>query len=403
MPTITRKIQLGFDYPKEELKEVYDRWYSYQNIVHKAANLVATHQFFQEKSKDFFYLTDEAKVKLENIAKDPKGILNTSRDNTTYQLLSKSFKGECYTGMLSALNTNVCKSFRAESKDIWSGKKSLRSYKRNIPMPIRKADTSAWLKLEDGNYSFFVYGTKFRTYFGKDLSDNQSIMDRAFTGDYKFCDSSIQLKGNKMFLLAVFSFEKEIYVPKIDNVAECYLDPIQPIIIKNGGRKKKGSDEKENFVIGDGLEHGYRIKAIRDSLRRVQITTKYSKGGRGRNRKLETIERFKGLEKNFTENRMHNYSRDLINYCLKREIGKIIFVNYEFSKEEVKDPKNKTLLQSWSYYNLGGKITYKAAIHGIVVEIKTIKTDARVIEEKDEKAKKTKKAKKYEHEEEVAI
>ncbi len=64
-------------------------------------------------------------------------------------------------------------------------------------MPVRSADTSKWKKLDDGNFSFFVYGTPFKTYFGKDLSDNESIIDRAISGDFKLSDSSIKLEKNQ--------------------------------------------------------------------------------------------------------------------------------------------------------------------------------------------------------------
>jgi hypothetical protein len=174
-----------------------------------------THLYIQENIKDLFYLTDEVRVKLSNIEKDADGILTTSKDNSTYQMLSRAFKGECPMGMLSGLNSIICKKYKTDAFDIKCGKKSLSSFRNNIPMPIRSGDISQWKKLaEDGNYTFFVYGLPFKTWFGKDLSDNESIFDRAIVdrailaGEYKLCDSSISIEKRggkfKMFFLAVF-------------------------------------------------------------------------------------------------------------------------------------------------------------------------------------------------------
>ena len=239
MPTITRRVKIDFNVEnKEQLKDCYKKIFSWQKIVHKAANYIATQFYIQDQIKDLFYLTDEIKIKLANIQKDPEGIFTTSRDNTTYQLLSKKFKGECPMGMLSGLNTIIAKTYKKESSEIWKGEKSLRTYRDTVPMPIRSADTSNWKKQEDGNYTFFVYGTSFKTYFGRDLSGNELMFDRAISGDYKLCDSSIQLikdsitKKWKMFYLAVFSFEKQEIKLDKNKVANCFLHIDYPIIIK---------------------------------------------------------------------------------------------------------------------------------------------------------------------------
>ncbi len=129
MPTITRKIQLLFDVKeKSELKPLYEKWYKWQRIVHKSANQIATHLYLHDNIKEFFYLTDETKVKLTSVRKDIEGILMCSRDNTTYQVLSKLWKSECPMGMLAGLNMLIAKTYKKESKDILLGKRSLRTW-----------------------------------------------------------------------------------------------------------------------------------------------------------------------------------------------------------------------------------------------------------------------------------
>lgn len=378
---ITRKVQVNFDVEKSQLPELYKKVFSWQRIVHKAANWIITHQYLQENIKDLFYLTENVKVKLANIEKDEDGILTTSKDNTTYRVLSEAFKGECPMGMLSGLNTAICKKYKSDAFEVKTGQKSLASFKKNIPMPVRAADISSWKKMEDDNYSFFVYGIPFKTYFGKDLSRNQDIFDKALvSGEYKLCDSSLALEKHgkkwKLFLNAVISFNKEKIKLSQKKTAVCRLSLNYPIIIL---------EKKEKFYyIGTAEEYLHRRLAIKGALSRLQKNCKYSKGGHGRTNKMKAIERYEKLENNYISSRMHLYSRQLIDYCIKRGIGKIVLDNYEevVDKTHEDTEESKFLLASWSYYNLADKIKYKAAKVGIVVEV-VGKKDAATDEEKE--------------------
>ncbi len=365
---ITRKVQISFDVPKSELKDCYTKIFGWQRIVHKAANWIVSHQYLIENVKDFFYLTDEVKVKLANIEKDEDGILTTSKDNTTYQLLSKAFKGECPMGMLSGLNTAVCKKYKSDAFKIKKGEISVPTYRDNIPMPIRSADISQWKATDDDNFSFFVYGIPFKTYFGKDLSGNKEIFERAIVEtEYKFCDSSIKMEKHggkwKMFLLAVFSFDKQVIKVDPEKVASCRLSMQYPIVV---------TEKKDKFWnIGTAEEFLHRRMAIKGGLQRLQKACKYNNGGKGREKKMEAIERFKKVEDNYINSRMHLYSRQLVDYCIKRGIGKIVLENYKEVVDETHEEteKAKFLLQSWSYYSLSEKIKYKAAKVGIETEL----------------------------------
>lgn len=387
MPTITRKIQISFVVEdKKQLKELYNKIYKWQLIVQKAANRVATLSYIQENIKDLFYIEEGTKLKLADIDKDPDGFLTMSKANTTYQVLSKRYKGEAPMGMLSALNTVIRKTYDEERVAVSKGEKSLRSYRGNIPMPVRAADITKWVKNEDGSYSFFVYGTWFKTYFGKEFKvkdinkRNSTILGRVFDETlpkekrYKFCDSSIQLKKEyneetkkletKMFLLAVFRFEKEAYEPDKEKVAQCFLSEEYPIYIKN--------DDGSIYTIGTQEEFTHRRKQIKEGLRRVKASAKYNEGGRGRRRKTSSADRFNSAEKNYIENKMHLYARMVVKYCLERGIGMVVLNNYE----EVKDKTHKNtdesrlLLSTWSYYGLTEKLRYKLAIWNIELELK---------------------------------
>lgn len=405
MPTVTRKIELSFDVEdKAELKDLWKRVYNWNYNVRQAANYLSSHLWMQQHLKDMFYVTEAVKVKLANITKDPDGILITSKDNTTYQVLSKKYKGEMPMGMLSGLNAVIAKTYAKEAKDVNMGLKSLRTYRETIPLPVRTADISQWQKLPDGNYSFFVYGTRFKTYFGLDLSFNEIMMDRAVGRfsykhpqlqkaekqnrkrkarfgividendeiEYKLCDSSLSIedrknregkKKKKIFFNAVFSFDSMKRMVDQERVAECFLSEDCPIVIKE-------SDTRQ-YAIGTKNEYQHRRLVIRASLNRLKKELKYEGNGDGRRLKMQALDGFEKLEKRFVNFKMHKYSKALVDYCLKRGIGAIRLNNYKEIKEKLKQDTDeaKLLLSSWSYFSLAEKIKYKAAAYGITVEI----------------------------------
>lgn len=350
---------------KKEINELYKKWRTWRTIVRKAANMIVVHQYLQDNIKELFYLTEDIKYKLAKASEDEFGMLNTSAANSTYQVLSKKFKGEVPMGMMSGLNMVIAKTYKKESKDVWAGKRTLRSYRDDIPLPVRFRDTANWHKLEDGNYAFSVYGTNFRTHFGRDKSANESIVDRVFAaGEYKFCDSSIFFdKKGKIFLNAVFSFEKQEIKLDKEKVADCYLSVEYPIVIKEAKDKM--------YTIGTKEEYLYRRMAIKAALRRKQKALKYNTQRDGRKLKLQALNAFEEWEKNFVNTRMHVYSRELINYCIKRGIGKIVLNNFTEAQEKTHEEteESKFLLSSWSYFNLSDKIKYKASLFGIEVEV----------------------------------
>ena len=368
---ITRKIQINFDVPKEKLKECYDIIFGYQRIVHHAANHVMTHQHMLKAVRDDYMFTDEVKKKIANIDNDEDGILTTSKEASTYQLLSKKFKGICPMGMLSAVNRNVIAKYETIAKDLYLGRTSLPTFSSSMPMPIRIADVRDWKQNIDeyGNFTFHIYKLSFKTFFGADKSNNKSILDRAVFGreGYKLCDSSIKLEKHggkwKMFLLAAVSFEQSPFAADPEKVAVCRLGIEHPIIILQKSNKFFGIGTAEEFL--------HRRMAIRNALSRLQKASKYNVGGKGRKKKLVSIERFKNKEDNYVESRMHLYSRMLIDYCLKNNIGKIVLDNYKEVVEKTHEDtdQSRLLLSSWSYYGLSQKIKYKATKFGIEIEI----------------------------------
>jgi IS605 OrfB family transposase len=357
---ITRKIQLNFNVAdKAELKLKFKKIYEWQRICHKAANWVATHQYIQSEIQSIHYIVNEEKVKLADVHKDEDGILTTSRQNTTYQVLSRAFKGEAPMAMLTALNTVVSGTVKQELQEVRMGKRSLRTYRDTIPMPMPSASFRTWKKSEDGNYTFELFDLSFKTYFGRDLSGNEVILDSALAGEYKLCDSSLQLKKGKIFLLAVFKLPPTPVKLLEGKVCAAELSADYPIIANIG---------KKTLMIGTAEEYLHRRVQIQRALQRLQAASRYNEGGKGRTKKLAALDRFHEKEKNYVTTKAHQYSSMLVDHCVKHKCAQLVLKKQTAKQEEAKaefEQGEPFLLRNWGYYGLKEKIAYKCRKFGI--------------------------------------
>ena len=355
---VTRKIQLLIDSEdKEVVKNAIDQLYNWQWICFRAANMIMSHHFVQERVKDFFYLTEEIKLKIADEKKDENGMLKSSRQNTTYRLLSNHFKGQIPTNILSNLNNTLISYFNKEKDAYWKGEKSLRNYKRNIPLPFGAEVISKLSKNADNrNFTFRLFQIPFRTYLGKDRSDKKIMLDRIVAGTLKLRASQIQLDKGKIFLLAAVQIEKEQHSLDPTIIAEASLSIEHPVIVKVG---------RHEHAIGNREEFLHRRLAIQAAVNRVKKAVPFIGGGHGRKRKMKSLEDYRHMEKRYVEQKLHVYSRMLIDFCVKHHAATLLLINQQEKEEIAKE--DHYLLQNWSYYSLKDKISYKAEKAGIQV------------------------------------
>jgi len=134
---LTRKIRLIVDLPtQEERKEVLSTLYKWRNICFRAANLIVSHLYVQGMVKEFLYLSEGVIHKLVDEKKDEAGILQRSRINTTYRVISDRFKGEIPTNILICLNNRLYSSFNKDYQGYLKGEASLKNFKRDMAFPF---------------------------------------------------------------------------------------------------------------------------------------------------------------------------------------------------------------------------------------------------------------------------
>ncbi|SDF81413.1 hypothetical protein SAMN05216464_1353 [Mucilaginibacter pineti] len=354
---LTRKIQLLLNSDDAAFrKDCFTKLYDWQWICFRAANYIFTHHYVQEQIKEFIYITDEVKVKLADIKKDEDGILTTSKANTTYQLLSKYFKGEIPMDFISCLNHTLVSNYNNERVAYWKGEKSLRNYKRDIPLPF-SAKQLKFIPMEKGReYQLTLFQIPFRTYLGKDRTDKSVLLKRAIAGNLKISSCALKLDKGKIFLLASFQMDKEANQLDSSVIAEASLSLEFPITLKIG---------RSDYRIGSKEEFLHRRIALQNARRRLQIGSTFNRSGQGRKRKLKSVEAYKDHEKKYVDYKLHVYSRRLIDLCVKHQAATLLLINQEQKEEVAKE--DEFLLRNWSYYGLKEKIEYKANKAGITL------------------------------------
>jgi len=355
---LTRKVQLVINSDnKDFVSEVFKKLYQWRYICFRSANYIFTHLFIQHQLKELFYLRDDVKVKLADIAKNSDGILTCSQLNTTYQVLSKRFKGDIPMHIIATLGMTLSKHFNNEREEYLKGERSIRNYKKDIPIPFGSKDITQLQAMQNGReYSFQLFKIPFRTYLGKDQMYKRPLFESLLKGEVTLRGSSIQIEKNKIYWLASFEIAKDINDLDTSIVAEAHLSIDYPIILHIG---------KVRHTIGSKEEFLHRRLAIQAARSRSQKAASFNRGQHGRRRKLKAVESFKDKERNYIDQRLHLYSRRLIDLCVRYRAGSLILVDQ--TNKEAAAEGDEFLLRNWSYYSLKHKIEYKAEKSGIMV------------------------------------
>ncbi|SFN53949.1 hypothetical protein [Salegentibacter flavus] len=354
--TLTRRIQLLIDLPtEEERREAKGKLYQWRYRCHKAANLIVSHLYVQEMIQEFFYLSVGVKYKLVDKKKDELGLFNRSRMNTTYRMVSDRFKGEMPTNILSQLNSRIQSTFKKNREEYWRGERSLHNFKKEMAFPFSMEGVCGLeFNPEKSAFCFRFFSIPVKTYLGRAFNDKWKLMHQLTKGEIKMRTSHLKLKDGKIFMLATFEIEKEKHKLRPEVVAEASLSLEYPIMVKIG---------KARLSIGSREEFLYRRLAIQAACRRTREGVKYARSGNGRKRKAKAVERFREKEHNYVNHRLHLYSRELIDFCVKHQAGTLVLVDQEKKIEIARE--EAFVLRNWSYYDLMTKIKYKAEKAGI--------------------------------------
>lgn len=424
MAIITRKIELKLcteGLSEEERKKQWNLLYHINDNLYKSANNISSKLYLDEHVSSLVRLKHkEYKDLLKDLAKAKK---KKNPDDDTIAEMENRLKGyehemteqelaickyademssltlaygfatelelEIYAQILTQIQSKVHKDFQNDQKDVREGNRSIRTYKKGLPIPFpwndtikievnRKSNTEEKEKKsrrDNEEYDFYLNwynGMRFRLHFGKDRSNNYQIVKRCFkldeycTDNYQLKTSSIQLVSNNkktdLYLLLVVGIPQEKH--SLNNQIVVGVDlgiNVPAYVATNVTEDRKAIGNREHF-----LNARMAIKRKFHSLQRLQGTA----DGRGKKKKLEPLERLREKERNWVRTQNHLFSRDVVNFAIQVKAATIQMEDlsgYGKDDEGNVEEDKKFLLGNWTYYELQTMIEQKALKAGINV------------------------------------
>lgn len=408
MPTITRKIELTLcteGLSDEERKAQWGLLYHINDNLYKAANNISSKLYLDDhvtsmvrlKHAEYLSLLRALEKARKQKTPDEKVIEELSRQvvvsekemteqelaicqyatEMSTQSLSYRFATELevniFAKILDCLKQGVFATFNSDAKDVKRGERAIRNYKKGMPIPFAW-DKSLRVEYVEGEFYLRWYnGLRFHLTFGKDRSNNRLIvqrcmkMDQDYEGEYKMCNSSIQMVKRdgrlKFFLLLVINIPQEPVELDKKVVVGVDLGINSPAYVATNVTMERQRIGRRETFLNARMAFQRRYK----SLQRLQTTA----GGRGRKKKLEPLERLRKAEHNWVHTQNHLFSREVVQFAVKARAATIHMEdlsNFGKDYDGNADEKKEFVLRNWSYYELQTMITYKAEKYGIKVE-----------------------------------
>ena len=382
MPTLTRQIKLQIVGDKEEKDRVWKQLREGIEAQSRAMNKYMSGLYVTMMSD----AGEEERKELSHLY----GRMPTSNKGSAYTEDFQFFKG---LNSVSSLCMRVKKDFNnAMKKGLKYGRVSLPSYKKDFPLLIH-VDYIKLRKLsriDDGIYHNYQSHTEFLEHLYKtDLEvlikfANQVTFKMVFGNphksrflreeiknifeeNYQVQGSSIQIKDKDIILNLCMDVPKREVKLKEDVALGVDLGVVNPATCAINDDNDKW--HSWNFI-GDGIGFQQQRYKFKEQRRRIQKNIKYmTRGGHGRNKKINCLNKIKAKEKNFAKTFNHNISKQIVDLAVKNQAAVIQLEDLSnYRPKSEKDETKKKLLGVWGYYQLQQDIEYKAASYGIKVK-----------------------------------
>lgn len=269
---------------------------------------------------------------------------------------------DVWSNTISSAIREVQAKFKEEIIDVLKGSKMLPTYKSGDVYVRSNKDISKTKIYQKGN-DFLIKTLKApplklnmdaRRQNGREL---RKTIQKCIDGEYGFLDSKLKFYDNDLFLLAT------IEIPEKKN----YLDPNTIVGVDLGMAIPAycglNNDEYTRLSIGTAKDFLHIRTQMQSRRRALQKSMTLVKGGKGRNKKLQKLDKLKESERNFAKTYNHMVSKRIIEFALKNKAGQINVEDLHFDNKE---DTNNRMLRNWSYFELQSMIEYKANKEGII-------------------------------------
>ena len=315
----TRKIEIIPTGDKKYITETIKR-YS-QESCEMANEVVRTTIFNIQRYNDF--KKENPNILPKDMGKEYAKKYGFTARGFAYDV-TKSY--DMIASVRAGLSDQIQKTLSTNQKDIFSNKVSIPSFTKD-KMPVYFMWRTSKVYVKENKYYFQISNDlTFIIHFGRDRSNNKSIVDKILSGEYKGCDSCLTVEKGKIFLNLTFKFEPEqVMVPYSDIVLGIDLGINRPLTIARSDGKYIEQIELGEFVSTTRMQFQKRRKNLSKSLK---------------------------------------YSRDVIKKSQLNNIGKIRMEDLTGITKDSTD----YFFKSWPYYQLQQMIEYKAKEFGIEIE-----------------------------------
>ena len=343
-----RKIKLTILGTNEERAEGYkfirDSQYAQYQGLNLAMGLLSS-----------AYLESNRDIKSDTFKEAQKSLTNSNHifDNISFG-----------TGIdtKSAITQRVKKDFKTSLKNgLAKGERSITNYKRDYPLLTRGRDLKFMYEGDDILIKW-VNKIVFKVVLGSGkIKENkielQHTLHKIIDKEYKVGQSTFQFDRNNNLIL---NLNLDIpYDPKNEVIEGRTLGV--DLGLKYPAYMCLSDDTYKREHIGS-IDDFLRVREQMQSRRRkLQHDLKFTKGGKGRTKKLQALDRLRDKEKNFATTYNHMISKNVVEFAKKHQC------EYIHLEKLTKDGFDNTVLRNWSYYQLQQYIEYKAEREGIKV------------------------------------
>lgn len=223
--TVSRKIKF---YPiDQEGKEVL---FDFIHKGRKLLNRCYSHNAIISQLDYMSYLRDKEEGK--NVIQD---LLKTSKNNLGYELSKEDMSLPSYIRSSCAKKAND--DFKNDKKEINSGERSIRNYRKYCGIPCIGTGLRIISK-DKKNFDFLLCGIMCRTVLGRDGNNNEIMLDRILNKKYKQKDFTIKYdeRSKNWFLIISIEIIGDKVKLDIENSIDVSLGLDSIIEIEYGGK-----------------------------------------------------------------------------------------------------------------------------------------------------------------------
>lgn len=262
----------------------------------------------------------------------------------------------------SAITQRVKKDFSTSLKNgLAKGERTITNYKRSYPL-ITRGRNLKFQYQDDDIIIKWVNKIVFKVVLGSGkIRENkielQHTLHKIIDGEYKISESKIYFDKNNNLMLALHF---DIPTNKQNEIIKDRVLGVD-LGIKYPAYMCLSDDTYKREHIGS-IDDFLRVREQMQTRRRkLQHDLKFNKGGKGRKKKLQALDRLRDKEKNFATTYNHMISKSVVKFAKKYNC------EYIHLEKLTKDGFSSEILRNWSYYQLQQYIEYKAKREGIKV------------------------------------